>query len=137
MKRCSKCLELKPATPEFFHRNASTPDGLYPYCKPCRNAYACAHRKAFPVMYRRLGREYTQSNRIIRLFAEKRGIPFVPQAKAKRCPRCKEVKPLTREYYYRNLTKSDGFQPHCKPCHREYIKSSEEKKRVRSVAGTP
>lgn len=37
-KRCPRCGESKPATPEYFHRNARNKDGLYPLCKPCRRA---------------------------------------------------------------------------------------------------
>ena len=38
-KKCSKCGVEKPATPEFFGRDGSRKDGLYPQCKGCRKLY--------------------------------------------------------------------------------------------------
>lgn len=37
-KRCSKCGEEKPATADFFHRDAQHTDGLLARCKVCRAA---------------------------------------------------------------------------------------------------
>ena len=37
-KRCSKCGDKFPATPEFFHRDRGKSDGLYSSCKQCQNA---------------------------------------------------------------------------------------------------
>ena len=37
-KNCSTCKESKPATPEFFYRNKSKPDGLTYVCKTCNGA---------------------------------------------------------------------------------------------------
>lgn len=34
-KSCTKCREEKPATPEYFHRHRSHPDGLSSRCKKC------------------------------------------------------------------------------------------------------
>ena len=46
MKKCSKCGELKPRTE--FHKNKNYKDGLWLYCKKCRNemqkAYGLKHR---------------------------------------------------------------------------------------------
>lgn len=36
-KKCSLCGLLKPM--EDFHKDKHRHDGLYPYCKPCNNAY--------------------------------------------------------------------------------------------------
>jgi len=38
-KQCTKCHEWKPATPEHFYRHKKSPDGLYPQCKACKDAY--------------------------------------------------------------------------------------------------
>lgn len=42
-KRCSNpdCKNpILPATPEYFHRNRTNPDGLENYCKPCKTERA-------------------------------------------------------------------------------------------------
>ncbi len=39
LKKCSKCGESKPATPEYFHRNKSNNDGLRYDCKECSERY--------------------------------------------------------------------------------------------------
>ena len=38
-KKCTKCLEEKPLTSEFFHRKKYYSDGFQSICKVCRNAY--------------------------------------------------------------------------------------------------
>lgn len=35
-KKCSRCKQLKLATPDYFPRNKSSKDGLYSICKECR-----------------------------------------------------------------------------------------------------
>ena len=35
LKRCRKCGEEKPATPEYFYRDKQRADGVYVYCKTC------------------------------------------------------------------------------------------------------
>jgi Pyruvate/2-oxoacid:ferredoxin oxidoreductase delta subunit len=37
-KRCAKCENVYPATPEFFYRARQRKDGLYSYCKVCNDA---------------------------------------------------------------------------------------------------
>lgn len=37
-KICSKCRAELPATSEYFHRDSTKPDGLYPSCKACKSA---------------------------------------------------------------------------------------------------
>lgn len=39
LKRCTKCGEEKPATAEFWQRDAGKRDGLSPHCKDCRCAW--------------------------------------------------------------------------------------------------
>jgi len=46
MRRCIKCGEEKPATAEFYSRNASKKDGLEGCCKPCANEHNRAYRAA-------------------------------------------------------------------------------------------
>lgn len=50
-KRCSKCKQEKPATPEYFNKKAMARDGLHSWCLECRGMYAC-ERYASDVEYR-------------------------------------------------------------------------------------
>lgn len=53
-KRCSKCGNIFPATPEFFQRDKHTKDGLRPDCKPCRvkwNAERHEEKRAYNQAY--------------------------------------------------------------------------------------
>lgn len=40
VKRCTKCGNEFPATPEYFDRDKQKSDGLHSWCKPCRKASA-------------------------------------------------------------------------------------------------
>jgi len=48
MKRCTKCGETKPATTEFFTRDASRKSGFRPNCKDCTKAYDKQRRAVNP-----------------------------------------------------------------------------------------
>jgi hypothetical protein len=123
LKHCSRCWTVYPGTTEHFRRNRTAPYGLDYYCKACRNIYQSRYRRAFPVMFKRYDREYRQSRRVIRLAFEERGIPFTGPGGEKRCPRCQQDKPLTREYYHRSLSRPDGFQTYCKVCRSKAVRS--------------
>lgn len=43
LKPCSLCGSEFLPTPEFFHRDKNTSDGLYPWCKPCRKEKSAKH----------------------------------------------------------------------------------------------
>jgi len=75
-KRCTKCGEVKPATPEFFHRVKSRM-GLRADCKLCENArsrewhqqhpnYAHEHYIAHKEEYDERAREWNRNHRTIR-----------------------------------------------------------------------
>jgi len=60
-KKCTKCEEEKPATPEYFHRKTKTKDGLQHSCKQCNKAYNEAnkeHIKETKKAYREANKEY-------------------------------------------------------------------------------
>ena len=40
----------------------------------------------------------------------------------KQCPKCKEVKPLTREYWHIKADCRDGFRATCSECYNEYAR---------------
>lgn len=45
LKRCPKCEQDKPATPEYFSRHHKAPDGLNWWCKMCLADYQRQYRK--------------------------------------------------------------------------------------------
>lgn len=45
----------------------------------------------------------------------------------KTCPRCKETKPLTPEFWYRLTSSKQGFQAYCKPCKNALSRPHREK----------
>lgn len=63
LKRCSKCGEEKPATPEFFSRDKRRKDGLQSQCKHCVNTWQKAHRNSPEVHERKLAYMQTYRNR--------------------------------------------------------------------------
>lgn len=53
MKRCSKCKEWFPATPEYFHRRKKSRDGLNGVCRNCKNR----HQREYSADYNMKNRE--------------------------------------------------------------------------------
>lgn len=43
-KRCSRCGEEKPATPQHFTRSRRSPDGLFYHCKSCKHIHRAPHK---------------------------------------------------------------------------------------------
>lgn len=60
-KTCRKCDALKPVTD--FGRRKAAPDGMHPWCNPCKRAYEKAHRIANPEMERAKRKRYRDANR--------------------------------------------------------------------------
>ncbi len=102
-KVCPDCGELRPAAE--YGRNASRPDGLAFYCKPCFRARANEH-------YRRAREAVGATVRAREAFAEGH----------KRCAQCREVKPLTD--FDRARSQSGGHNCYCKPCRKERDRSA-------------
>lgn len=89
-KCCTKCSKTLPATPEHFHIQARGLYGLRAECIECR---------------RKIDRERWRRNN-----------PIKPPKTEKQCGRCKEVLPLTHEYFYTKTTKKGtiikkGYKP--------------------------
>lgn len=112
-KRCTRCKQYLPATPEYFVRSKNEKDGLHGYCKPCWRTYENERRAPF------------------------RKGPNAPEG-FRRCSDCKQVLPATREYFTVNPMGKDGLQTFCKDCgakqQREYrrkypdrVKASDKK----------
>lgn len=86
-KVCSKCGIEKPATPEFWHKQARGIYGLWGICKDCRNE----SRRKPP----RPPKQY-------------------PEFKV--CPHCGIEKPATTEFFYKN-SRTGWVTSYCKVCH--------------------
>ena len=96
MKKCSKCGEEKPATPEYFHRQKKGKYGVVTTCRECVNKTPIPPQ---PEDYERYGLQ--------------------PDADMRRCTACKEFKPATPEYFDRIKTGKYGLQAQCKECKRQ------------------
>jgi len=47
--------------------------------------------------------------------------------KTKKCPRCKETKPRTLEYFHKSKTRKDGMNGVCKDCIKEWNRKQRER----------
>lgn len=63
LKRCTKCGEEKPATPEFFHAYKRSPDGRRSVCKVCLSDISRMNRKKNPNETREKERRIREANR--------------------------------------------------------------------------
>ena len=115
---CTKCGEEKPATTEFFSRDAKKRNGLASLCRACNNKRSSQYQKQWPAVVRRKVRVYHQANRAMREVALARGFPLQlgDPTRLYSCPRCGEEKPRTEEFFHHELRTSDGLQYLCKPC---------------------
>lgn len=92
-KRCNRCLQLFPATTQYFDTLKSK--YLRNTCKECRKA-----RK----------RE---------IWAVKHPQDILPEGQ-KRCTHCKQVKPATKQYFYANKGMPDKLNYWCKECRKAW-----------------
>src|SRR6267154_1063749 len=63
LKRCTKCGEEFPATPEFFHRMKQSKDGLRPNCKVCMRKNVLEGQRRPEMHARRLAYMKTYNSR--------------------------------------------------------------------------
>lgn len=86
-KQCRRCGECKPATTEYFNIHKTAAGGLHPMCRVCRN------------YVRKFGAD-----------------PRTRPDGQKKCRKCGECKPATKEYFYRSIGCKDNLYPLCKNC---------------------
>jgi len=94
MKRCSRCGEEKLL--EEFNRSASSPDGRYHYCRPCRATYQATYARGEQTALR----------------------AAMTASGLKRCPRCGQDMPL--DQFPRSRSAPDGRGHYCTTCKSEY-----------------
>lgn len=103
MKICSRCKVSKPR--EEFNKGRKNPDGLDYYCKQCRREIHLVNK------------EYN-NKRCMENYYKKNPKEVLPEG-MKRCSKCKEVKPMTEQYFGKLSKSSDGFKYSCKECRRK------------------
>jgi hypothetical protein len=113
MKKCSKCGEEKPATPEFFYRHKSSKYGLSCWCKEChKNDGAERYRSLNPLPEK----PKPQPEDYLRFGLQ-------PNDDMRRCTKCDEWKPATTEVFHRTTSRC-GLEARCKKClnicHKQY-----------------
>lgn len=132
-KLCCGCLNILPATNEYFAKDSSKKDGLFTYCKKCwnerrrdgkanralSNKYASTYRNKYKEKlklysknrYKRLKLNATLTeeewNRCKRFFRH-------------RCSYCGKKVPLTQDHFFAlskgGLYAKDNILPACKSC---------------------
>jgi hypothetical protein len=100
-KRCSRCKQSFPATPEFFYRNKHTKDGFQWECKTCQKGSSKTALKAYHAK--------------LKLTAQNRRDAASSSAKA--CSKCGVVYPSTTDFFYKSDIGKDGLLTSCKACH--------------------
>lgn len=102
-KICSRCKVAKPR--EAFNKCSKNPDGLQYKCRDCQKAIHLANKECRNK--RRMERYYKENPK-----------EALPEG-MKRCSKCKEVKPMTEQYFGKLSKSSDGFKYSCKECRRK------------------
>lgn len=120
LKRCSKCQTEKPR--EAFHKAPKRKDGLYPYCRDCKNAWKREYRKANPEKMRQADR----AKHARRSPDEKRA-----SAKRYRDANLEQARESNRRYYERNR---EAIIQRTKRWHAENADLSRELKRAHREA---
>lgn len=98
-KVCTRCGETKAATPDCFHRNQRTVDGLLNICKPCKCS-VMAHRRSHPQMFLRRYRPRVR----------------LPPELTRHCRKCGQEKPATQEFFALKKSARNGLYSICKAC---------------------
>jgi hypothetical protein len=92
-KRCPRCKQELPATPDCFGRNKRCQDGLGLYCRPCKKSQNREHRV-------------------------RHGLPVRTQRRKdglKQCAKCERWLPATAEFFHKGQG-GDNLRPDCKDC---------------------
>lgn len=97
-KTCTKCSEIKPI--ENFYTRSGASDGKSSACKTCIEAHKKAKRLLDNAEWHKKKADASQM--------QKSGI--------RKCTCCKDVFPLTSDFYNLRKDKSPAFSSRCKPC---------------------
>jgi CRISPR/Cas system-associated protein Cas10 (large subunit of type III CRISPR-Cas system) len=114
-KRCSKCGETFPATPEFFSRDRNRPGGLWHKCKAC-------HKKDI-----KRGAQLTNRDTIV----EGADAPNTTNAPKKLCTACGMEFPATHEFFHFDNKARDGLHGQCRSCKNKKEQDRKEQGQMR------
>lgn len=114
LKRCTKCGDLKPATPEYFPAEKAGKNGLHAQCRLCTSARDKLRRSAKPSK-----------------FQEEKNKFELEHPGMKRCTGCGEIKPATAEFFSVDKRGSVGLVARCRVCQYAFIKRWNNKNRER------
>jgi 5-methylcytosine-specific restriction endonuclease McrA len=103
LKVCRKCNTAKPSTTDFFYKQQSSKDGLFPNCKRCESNRDKARRKS--------------------------SVPKYNQNLFKVCSICKISKEITKKNFAVCTTGTFGVHSQCKKCSNEDLKSRRDANR--------
>ena len=103
MKRCQKGEKSLPSTPEHFHRDKNSTDGLYCYCKPCKRGMKRT-RNQLDAQY---ARQYSRYRDLVAYFGNK-------------CERCGGSFPLEVYDWHHPDPTQKRFSPGLMNCSRRW-----------------
>ena len=139
MKRCSKCKTEYPSTTEYFVKNKNSKDGLFSWCKTCKNNLDIESYHKYIEENLRKRKEWRKNNKEIKSAQDKKhrekmknrdpNTIFIPKQKI--CAFCKKTKDYDK--FYNDKNKKDGLNEYCKRCtkilnSKSYQKHKEKRK---------
>jgi hypothetical protein len=108
---CKRCATFK--SPNEFHSSKRHKSGKHCWCKKC-----CIQANIL----------YKKQKRMAQIKPVKEDAVF-PDAMAKRCGRCLEVKSFT--HFYKSASSLDGYQSYCSKCNKAYDKEQQALKKAK------
>jgi hypothetical protein len=145
---CSECLQLLPATPQYFHHWDNDKIRISNLCRSCHLRREIAqHFKDNPhivLAFKRFRQEaegkrqaleqpWTAKTKRERRRAKQNAKNNIPDG-FKLCNQCSQILPATAEYFHRDKSKTDGFHGICAQCRCENGKKWREEHPEESAA---
>lgn len=137
-KTCLKCKKKYPATTEYFYKNKNALDGLFVWCKICKQKsdknYHIKHKEEIAkqrFLYRKNNKEKIREMDIkYRAKLKNRKPEEILVPKRSKCRRCGKLK-LAKEFY-RHSTRKNGLTIFCRECFKfirreSYLKHREKR----------
>ena len=120
-KKCGNCNEVKPANPEYFHRDKSRKDGLNPVCKICVKKYQQAnHSKMIGAAYRWRNNNPEKQRNAVKTWAKKNKEKRIAYSKKYRISNPEKSKASSQNWKDRNRERTRQYA-------RQWAKDNREK----------